>query len=495
VAEQLLFELSTEGKKGVTLPDIDVAEKALEELIPPKYIRSTPLRLPELSEPEIVRHFVNLSVMNHHVDKGIYPLGSCTMKYNPKINEDLARLEGFANVHPLQPEDTVQGAMRLMHELACYLCEISGLKAVCLQPSAGAHGELTGLMMIRAYHDDHGSARNKVLIPDSAHGTNPASVTISGFRSQQIKSNAQGLVDIEDLRTALDEDVAALMLTNPNTLGLFESEVDKIIRLVHDVGALVYMDGANLNALLGIVRPGDLGFDVVHFNLHKTFSTPHGGGGPGAGPVGVSEQLMDFLPVPFVLKKGDTYTLEYCRAHSIGKVSSFYGNFGVMVKAYVFIRMLGAMGLRKVSENAIINANYLLSLVREYFDLAYDATPMHEFVLSGNRQAKQGVKTLDMAKRLLDFGVHAPTVYFPLIVHEALMVEPTESESKLSLENFADILIQIAKEVHESPAIVKDAPTKTPVSRLDEVRAAREMNIRYEYDLEEQVGRKERKAS
>jgi len=481
MVKKLIFEMGSNGRSGCSLPKTDVPEKNISQLIPEKFLRKKAARLPQVSEFEVVRHFINLSTLNHHVDKGFYPLGSCTMKYNPKINEETQGLKGFSALHPLQPDATVQGALQLLYELAEYLCQVSGLAAVTLQPSAGAHGELTGLMMIKAYHEAQGSNRKIVLIPDSAHGTNPASVTIAGLQAVQIKSNAQGLVDLEDLKTHLNNETAALMLTNPNTLGIFETQVAEISRLVHNAGALLYMDGANLNALLGIVRPGDLGFDVVHFNLHKTFSTPHGGGGPGAGPVGVSERLRLFLPSPCVqkIKQGFTRTCEF--SESIGKVSAFYGNFSILVRAYTYIRMLGAAGLRQVSEGALINANYLLALLRDFYDLPYTTTPMHEFVLSGDRQKKHGVKTLDIAKRLLDYGVHAPTVYFPLIVSEALMIEPTETESKETLEEFAGILLKIAQEAEQTPELLKEAPVTTPVSRLNEALAARNLNVRYQY--------------
>jgi glycine dehydrogenase subunit 2 len=485
MSEKLLFELTSPGREAFSLPSLDKSAQATEELIPRDYLRDDPPKLPELSEADIARHFIRLSILNHHVDKGFYPLGSCTMKYNPKINETLSRLPGFVNLHPLQPENTIQGALKLMCELGEYLKEIAGMDHITLQPAAGAHGELTGLLMINAYHKDKKSPRSKVIIPDSAHGTNPASVITAGFSTIQIKSNNKGLVDIEDLKRVLNEDVAALMLTNPNTLGLFESQILEISKLVHDAGALLYMDGANLNAMMGITRPGDMGFDVVHFNLHKTFSTPHGGGGPGCGPVGVGENLAQFLPVPLVEKRtgqkgGEAYYLNHDRPKSIGKIHGFYGNFGVMVKAYIYIRQNGARGLREVSENAIINANYLKESLKAYYDLPYDEICQHEFVLSGDRQLKEkGVKTLDIAKRLLDFGMHAPTVYFPLIVHEALMIEPTETESKESLDEFIDAMIKIAKEAEENPEMVKSAPQNTPVTRLDEGKAARDLNVRW----------------
>ncbi|MDZ7725119.1 MAG: aminomethyl-transferring glycine dehydrogenase subunit GcvPB [candidate division KSB1 bacterium] len=478
MVDKLMLDTSTKGKRGVHLYDRDF-ETRVEKLVPKSYLRKKPAELPELGESEIMRYFVNLSGKNHHVDKGFYPLGSCTMKYNPKINEETAGLPGFQHIHPQQPDDTVQGALKLLYEIGKNLCEIGGLSAITLQPSAGAHGELTGLMTIRAYHESKGHPRKYVLVPDSAHGTNPASVSIAGYKSKTLKSDENGLVDIEELKNALDQDTAAFMLTNPNTLGLFEKNVKQITSLVHEAGGLVYMDGANMNALLGIVRPGDLGVDIVHFNLHKTFSTPHGGGGPGSGPIAVTRELDSFLPYPCVRQSKGAYSMDCKRPQSIGKVSSFYGNFSVIVRAYTYIRMLGSPGLRRVAEQAIINSNYLLSKVKDDYDLPYKQTPMHEFVISGNRQKEKGVKTLDIAKRLLDFGVHAPTVYFPLIVNEAMMIEPTETESRATLDAFAQALKQIATEVETEPDTVKSAPHTTVISRLDEAGAARQLNVRY----------------
>jgi len=471
--------LSTPHRKGYTLPELPLPKSDWKELIPAAFARQQAPILPEVSENEVVRHFIALSQLNHHVDKSLYPLGSCTMKYNPKVNETAVRMDGFAAIHPFQDDEDAQGALELMFQLSEYLCEIVGLKAASLQPAAGAHGELTGLMLIRAYYSARGNPRQKVLLPDSAHGTNPASAVISGYQTVQIRSNEKGLIDLADLKAHLDEEVAALMLTNPNTLGLFESQIDQIKKMLDDVGALFYMDGANLNALLGIVRPGDLGFDVVHINLHKTFSTPHGGGGPGSGPVAVSQKLIDYLPVPRILHNDKGYSLAYNFPKSIGKITSFYGNFGVMVRAYVYIRMLGELGLVRVSRNAILNANYLLEKLKPFFDLPYLTRPLHEFVLSGDRQKKFGVKTTDLAKRLLDFGFHAPTIYFPLIVHEALMVEPTDTESKESLDEFAEALIQIACEAELEPDQIRQAPSTTPVSRLDEALAARNLHVHW----------------
>lgn len=478
---KLLFELSVENRRGYSLPLLNVPKKELTDIIPDRFIRKQSACLPELSENEVVRHFVTLSILNHHIDKGFYPLGSCTMKYNPKINENVATSSCLKDLHPMQNAKLTQGALSLMYELSEFLCEIAGMKAVTLQPAAGAHGELVGLMLIRAYHENSGNPRENVLIPDSAHGTNPASVTISGYNSVKINSNDRGLVDLEDLKKNLNEKTAALMLTNPNTLGLFETQLQQISALLNEVGALLYMDGANLNALLGIIRPGDVGVDVLHFNLHKTFSTPHGGGGPGAGPVGVSKKLVDFLPIPRITKNNAQYQLTDNFPKSIGRVHSFYGNFGVIIRAYIYIKMLGSDGLRRVSENAIVNANYMMRLLQDYFDLPYPGPAMHEFVLSGSRQKEQGVTTADIAKRLLDFGFHAPTIYFPLIVREALMIEPTETESRQTLDEFAKCLIQIAHEVETNPELVKKAPHNTPVSRLDEVRAVKQPNIRFKW--------------
>ena len=480
--EKLIFELSREGRKGYSLSGNDFPEKPLESILPSKFLRTTPAELPEVAESEVVRHFVRLSNLNYHVDKNMYPLGSCTMKYNPKINDYTCDLPGFSALHPLQPGETTQGALQLMYELAEMLREIAGMAAVTLQPAAGAHGELTGILLIKKYHESIGSKRHKLLVVDSAHGTNPASAALAGYEIISVKGNADGRTDLDDLRSKLDGDVAALMLTNPNTIGLFEKEIQLIARMVHDNGSLLYMDGANMNALLGITRPGDMGFDVVHYNLHKTFAAPHGGGGPGSGPVGVSEKLLSFLPVPIIEKeeteKGATYKLSYDRPESIGRMMNFYGNFAVLVRAYTYIRMLGPDGLRRVSENAIINANYLLSLLLESYDLPYPKPVMHEFCLSGDRQKKaHGVRTLDMAKRLLDYGFHAPTIYFPLIVSEAIMIEPTETESKETLDVFALALLSIADEAANNPDLVLSAPVTTPVRRLDEAMASRQLNI------------------
>ncbi|MBO8091709.1 MAG: aminomethyl-transferring glycine dehydrogenase subunit GcvPB [Prosthecochloris sp.] len=480
--EPLIFDLSREGRKGHCIAEPDIPHQPLEELVPSAFLRSQPAELPEVPESEVVRHFIRLSNLNHHVDKDMYPLGSCTMKYNPKINDYTAGLPGFTGAHPLQPETTVQGSLQLMYELAGMLSEIAGMAAVTLQPAAGAHGELTGILTIRKYHESTGSRRTKLLVVDSAHGTNPASAALVGYDIVSVRSNSAGRTDIDDLKSKLDSSVAALMLTNPNTLGLFEKDIAVIEKLVHDNGSLLYMDGANMNALMGITRPGDMGFDIVHYNLHKTFSAPHGGGGPGSGPVGVCEKLVDFLPVPVIVKHDDNgkacYRFSHQSRYSIGRMMNFYGNFSVMVRAYTYLRMLGEKGIRRVSENAIINANYLLSKLTAAYDLPYPKPVMHEFCLSGDRQKKQhNVKTLDIAKRLLDLGFHAPTIYFPLIVSEALMIEPTETETRETLDRFAEAMLQIAEEAANSPDTVLNAPQNTPVKRLDEAQASRKLNI------------------
>ncbi|MBM4045786.1 MAG: glycine dehydrogenase subunit 2 [Planctomycetes bacterium] len=476
---KLVFEESQAGRCGVSLPGCDVPERPLSELLPPDALRSADAPLPEVSELQVVRHFTRLSQKNMGVDTAFYPLGSCTMKFNPKVNEAASGQPGLLRVHPYQPTETVQGILELLWRLERFMAEIAGMDAVSLQPAAGAHGELAGLMVIRAYFDDKGERRERILVPDSAHGTNPASCTLCGLNTVQIKSDAQGGVDIEHLKANLDRTVAALMITNPSTLGLFERNICEIVRLVHEQGALVYLDGANLNAIMGITRPGDFGVDVLHFNPHKTFATPHGGGGPGAGPIGVKAPLAPFLPVPRIVQRGHAFALDCDQPKSIGKMRSFYGNIGVLVRAYCYLRSLGPDGLKEASQHAVLNARYLLSRLRPHFDLPYDSPCMHEFVLSASRQKQKGVRALDIAKCLIDLGFHPPTIYFPLIVPEALMIEPTETESKETLDAFADALIQIAREAEESPDKVTTAPHVTPVSRLDEVKAARELKLRW----------------
>ncbi len=483
--DKLIFELSAPGRVGYSLPEADVPIAEPEALLPTRHLRPSPPELPEVSEVDVIRHYTSLSQLNYAVDTHFYPLGSCTMKYNPRLHEDMARLAGFARLHPLTPPAAAQGALQLMWELGRDLAEIAGMDAVSLQPAAGAQGELAGVLMIRAYHRARGEKRTKVLVPDSAHGTNPASTALSGYQVIQLKSDAQGEVDLLDLERNLDEDVAAFMITVPNTLGLFESRILEITELCHGRGVQVYMDGANLNAILGITRPGDLGFDVVHINLHKTFTTPHGGGGPGAGPVGVKAHLAPFLPSPVVArrpKRGAAeaeYFLDWKRPQSLGKLQAFWGNFGMLVRAHTYLRTMGPDGLRAVAENAVLNANYLLKRLEPYYDLPYPGPCMHECVFSARRQKRRGVSAMDIAKRLLDLGFYAPSTYFPLIVEEALMIEPTETESKETLDAFCEAMIQIAREAEATPEVLHEAPVTTPVRRLDQTRAARQPNLRW----------------
>jgi glycine dehydrogenase subunit 2 len=477
--DKLVFELSSPGRVGFSLPESDVPVKPVAELVPKQFLRTTAPALPEVSEFDVVRHYSRLSRMNYGVDTHFYPLGSCTMKYNPKINEDMARLAGFARLHPLVRDEDAQGALQLMYDLGRMLAEIAGMDAVSLQPAAGAQGEFAGVLMIRAYHQSRGEQRTKVLIPDSAHGTNPASTAIAGYEVVEIKSLPNGEVDLESLARAVGSDVAAFMITVPNTLGMFEPRIMDITEICHARGVQVYMDGANLNAILGITRPGDLGFDVCHFNLHKTFTTPHGGGGPGAGPVGIKSHLEPFLPAPVVVKDGDAYALDWKRPKSIGKLQAFWGNVGMLVRAYTYIRTMGADGLRSVSDNAVLNANYIMKRLEADYDVSVPGPCMHECVLSARRQKKHGVTATDIAKRLLDLGFYAPSTYFPLIVEEALMIEPTETEAKETLDAFCDAMIQIARETEREPAVIHDAPVTTPVRRLDQTRAAREPDLKW----------------
>lgn len=481
--DNLIFELSKEGRKGYTLPDLDVPEVKLNDAIPEDLLRKDDLNLPEVSEVDVVRHYTNISEKNYGVDTGFYPLGSCTMKYNPKINEEIASLPGFTEIHPLQSEETVQGALELMYNLSKDLCEITGMEDMTLQPAAGAHGELTGMMIIKAYHQKRGDTKRKnIIVPDSAHGTNPASAATTGFNVVEVKSNKNGLVDIDALKEVLNDEVAGLMLTNPNTLGLFESDIEIIADLVHEAGGLLYYDGANANAIMGISRPGDMGFDIVHLNLHKTFSTPHGGGGPGSGAVGVKPFLTEFLPVPAIEKKDDKFVFNYDKPNSIGKIKNFFGNFNVMVKAYSYILTMGADGLKEASEMAVLNANYIKEKLKKYYYLPVDNVCKHEFVLSSliDGEAINEVSTLDIAKRLIDYGYHPPTTYFPLIVDEALMIEPTETESIETLDGFIDAMIKILEEAKENPEVLKAAPHDTPVRRIDEVKAALKPVLRWE---------------
>jgi glycine dehydrogenase subunit 2 len=480
--EPLVFEKSLPGHRGADLPEAGVPATDVSTLLPGVRLRTDPPRLPELSEPQVVRHYTRLSHLNHSIDTGFYPLGSCTMKHNPKLNDEMAALPGFASLHPYQAEDEVQGMLRLMYGLEQALLEITGMHRVSLQPAAGAHGELTGVLMIKAYHRDHdGGQRDTVILPDSAHGTNLASAAMAGYQVVEIPSSRHGLIDLETLRRSLSERTAAIMLTNPNTLGLFEVDILEISRIAHEAGALCYYDGANLNAIMGKARPGDMGMDVVHVNLHKTFSTPHGGGGPGAGPVAVTSKLEPYLPLPLVCRteRDGTYGLDYARPRSIGRVKGFFGNVGVMVRAYAYIVRLGAEGLAQASEDAVLNANYLRFRLRDLLPVPFDGPCMHEFVLSAKTHAQSGGTAQNIAKRILDFGMHAPTVYFPPIVPEALMVEPTETEDLRTLDAFVDVMAQIDRELREEPDTVRQAPHNTPVRRPDETKAARHPVLRW----------------
>ena len=474
---ELIFEKSKSGRSAGSIPFSDVAAINIEAVIDKKYLR-TKLDLPEMAEVDLIRHYTNLSRRNFGVDLGFYPLGSCTMKYNPKVNENAAALPGFTSLHPYAGDESAQGNLQLMFEMQHYLSNIFGMAAFTLQPAAGAHGEFTGVMMIKKYFEKRGEKRHLILIPDAAHGTNPASGALCGFETVTLHSNNEGGVDIDHLKSLMTEDVAALMLTNPNTLGLFERNIEEVSRIVHEKGGLLYGDGANANAFLGITRPGDLGFDVIQLNLHKTFSTPHGAGGPGSGPVGAGKALVDYLPVPRIVKTNDGYNWSLNFPDTIGRVRAFYGNFNVIVKAYTYIRSLGAEGLRHAAEMAVLNANYIKEKLKPHFDLPYDRVCMHECVFSGKRQvAESGVHTTDMAKRLIDFGYHPPTIYFPLIVPEAIMIEPTETESKETLDAFCEAMMAIAREAKENPQRLKEAPLTTEVSRLDEVLAARKPDV------------------
>ncbi len=477
--EPLIFEQGVKGRKGYSLPRWDVREINAEDLIPSHLLREDLEGFPELSEVDVVRHFTRLSQWNYGVDSGLYPLGSCTMKYNPKVNEEIARMERFSNLHPYTPEDLSQGILQLMYNLQKFLAEITGMDEVTLQPAAGAHGELTGLMMVRQCLEARGEKRKKVLVPDTAHGTNCSTSTIASFKAIEIKSNEQGIISPAQVEQFMDEDVAAIMVTNPNTLGLFEEHLGEIAEIVHRKGGFVYCDGANLNALMGIIKLGDVGVDMVHINLHKTFSTPHGGGGPGAGPLAVKQSLAPFLPVPVIEKEGDTYRFNFDRPQSIGRIKAFYGNFGVILKAYAYILSMGAEGLRRVSEMAVLNANYLMKRLKGVYYLPYDRPCMHECVFTDRYQEKHHVTTLDIAKRLIDYGFHPPTIYFPLVVKGALMMEPTETESREGLDRFIETMITIAREAEETPELLRQAPTKVKVRRLDEVLAARKPKLRW----------------
>ena len=480
----LVFELSRKGRRAWSLPEAKVDAPELDALIPDRFRRTEAPVLPEVSERDLVRHYTRLSQRNWAIDVGAYPLGSCSMKYNPKVAEEAAAMPGFATLHPLAPDDQVQGALELLGTLQEALCAATGMDAITLQPAAGAQGELTGLLIMRAFHESNGDARRRVIIPDSAHGTNPASVSLAGYEAVEVRSDERGLVDVDALLDVLDENVAGLMLTNPNTLGLFERDIGRIAAAVHEIGGLLYYDGANFNSIVGVVRPGDMGFDIVHLNLHKTFATPHGGGGPGSGPLAVSQRLARFLPAPVIVYDMGAvwWGWDHDRPDSIGRIHSFHGNFGINVRAYAYLRSLGPEGLRRVAERAVLNANYLRALISDAFPTKYPGICMHEFVATAKPLKKHGVRAMDVAKRLIDFGYHPPTVYFPLVVEEALMVEPTETESKETIDGLAEALNQIAREAEEHPELLLDAPVTTPVRRPDEARAARRLTVRWTPD-------------
>jgi len=477
VEEKLIKNYSSPGRKGYSLPPLEVEKSEFNQEIS-HYLREE-VELPEVSEVDVVRHYTALSELNYGVDSGIYPLGSCTMKYNPKRNERIARIAELSNIHPYQPEEQLQGSLEILYQLKLDLAEISAMDEITLQPASGAHGEFTSLMIAKKYFEDKEEKRTKVIVPDSAHGTNPASATMAGFEVVEIASNKKGMVDLDELAEALDQDTAALMLTNPNTLGIFEEDILKITEMVHNVGGLVYYDGANMNAIMGYAKPGLMDFDLMHFNLHKTFSTPHGGGGPGSGPVGVKDFLAPYLPKPLLKKDEDRYYWDNERPKSIGKVHSFYGNYGVMLRAWAYIKTVGGKGLKKTTENAVLNANYLKARLKDKFELPYAEDSLHEFVLSGSRQKAEGASTLNIAKRLLDYDQYAPTIYFPLVVKEAMMIEPTETENIETLDRFVETLLTISREIKENPDLVKNAPHSTSVRKLDETEAARNPNLRW----------------
>jgi glycine dehydrogenase subunit 2 len=477
--EPLLFEHGGEGRQGYSLPRWDVEEVRADSVIPAPFLRREVEGFPQLSEVDVVRHFTRLSQWNYGVDSGFYPLGSCTMKYNPKVNEEIARWKGFASLHPYTPEELCQGVLQLMYEMEKILAEVTGMDRVSLQPAAGAHGELTGIMMVKACLEARGEQRKKILVPDSAHGTNCSTSTVASYQMVELKSNERGVIGPEQVAKLMDEEVAAIMVTNPNTLGLFEEHLKEIAGIVHRKGGFVYCDGANLNALMGIVKLGEIGVDVVHTNPHKTFSTPHGGGGPGAGPVAIKKELAPFLPIPVIEKNGETYRFNSDRPQSIGKMKAFYGNFGVILRAYAYALSMGPEGLKRASEMAVLNANYLMKKLKGHYHLPFDRPCMHECVFTDRFQEKFHVSTLDIAKRLIDYGFHPPTIYFPLVVKGALMMEPTETESKETIDQFAEVMIEIAREAEENPDLLHQAPQRVKVRRLDEVLAARKPRLRW----------------
>lgn len=478
--DKLIFEVSREGRMGYSLPEMDIKGERIEDLIPERYLKKEEIKLPEVSENNVIRHYTALSNKNYGVDTGFYPLGSCTMKYNPKINERVVGMRSMTELHPYQSQETTQGALEMMYDLSEKLADISGMDYVSLQPAAGAQGEMVGLMLIKAYHEkreDH--KRRYIIVPDSAHGTNPSSAQVVGFEIIEVKSTPEGDVDIEELRGYLNDELAGLMLTNPSTLGLFESNIVEIADLIHGAGGLLYYDGANMNAIMGKAKPGDMGFDVMHYNLHKTFSTPHGGGGPGAGPVGLKKHLMPFVPVPVIEKREKNYVLSYDVPDTIGKVRSFYGNYGILLRAYTYLCTMGSEGLERVSEVAVLNANYMRSRLSRYFKIGVDRICKHEFVLTSPTHGE--VTTLDIAKRIIDYGYHPPTIYFPMIVEGAIMIEPTEVESKETMDGFIEAMIRIGEEMKESPETVAGAPVNTSIQRVDEAKAAREIVIKHQW--------------
>jgi glycine dehydrogenase subunit 2 len=477
VEEKLIKDYSSPGRRGYSLPPLEVGKSDINENLA-GYLREE-IELPEVSEVDVVRHYTALSEMNYGVDSGIYPLGSCTMKYNPKRNERVARISGLSNIHPYQPIEQLQGSLEILYQLKLDLAEISSMDEITLQPASGAHGEFTSLLIVKKYFEDREENRTKVIVPDSAHGTNPASAAMAGFDVVEIASNERGMVDLDALAEALDENTAALMLTNPNTLGIFEEDILKITEMVHEVGGLVYYDGANMNAIMGYAKPGLMDFDLMHFNLHKTFSTPHGGGGPGSGPVGVKDFLAPYLPKPVLKKDQEKYFWDYQRPKSIGKVHSFYGNYGVMLRAWAYIKTVGGKGLKETTENAVLNANYLKARLKKDFELPYAEESLHEFVLSGSRQKEEGASTLNIAKRLLDYDQYAPTIYFPLVVKEAMMIEPTETENIGTLDHFVETMLTISREIKEDPELVINAPHTTTVRKLDETAAARNPDLHW----------------
>ena len=478
----LIFHQSKKDRLGFKTMDTTVEDIPLNKFIDKNLLRTEQLELPEVTEFQTVRHFTNLSTKNHHVDKDFYPLGSCTMKYNPKINDYIAMLDGFSMIHPNQPEETVQGALEIFYKLENVLCDLTGMDKVTLQPSAGSQGEMVGLLLMKKYHEVNNNSKNTIIIPETAHGTNPASVIMTGFKVKQVKSDSRGRVDIKHLRELVNEDVAGMMLTQPNTLGLFEDNIEEMSKIIHNVDGLMYMDGANLNALLGIAKPSLMGFDIMHINLHKTFSTPHGGGGPGAGPVAVNSKLSKFLPYPCIDYVNNKYTINTNSENSIGRVHSFYGNFGILLRAYVYILSLGKKGLRDVALHAVLNANYLKYLLKDRFDIPFSEGTLHEFVISAVKQKKRGIKAIDIGKALLDYGFHAPTVYFPINIPESIMIEPTETETKETLEKFADAMNDIDLNIDSKQEYLSNAPYNTPVRRLDETKANRELDINYYAD-------------